>query len=129
MVVIHMSKEIEHQLNEYGILYLTSTEPEFWHGTKSVKKINKKEGKVIEREVVIAFKNSVCREIVTLDPKKSVKKKITDGAMKGTKDIIITAIADNKTRVDVQWDINVKGFFGMFTWIIKKQFRKDRKTP
>jgi hypothetical protein len=40
--------------------------------------------------------------------------------MKGTKDIIITAIADNKTRVDVQWDIKVKGFFGMFTWIIKK---------
>jgi hypothetical protein len=36
--------------------------------------------------------------------------------VKGTKDIIITAIADNKTRVDVQWDIKVKGFFG----IIKK---------
>jgi len=40
--------------------------------------------------------------------------------VKGTKDIIITAIADNKTRVDVQWDIKVKGFFGIFTWIIKK---------
>jgi ribosome-associated toxin RatA of RatAB toxin-antitoxin module len=121
MVVIHMSKEIEASAERvWDIVSDVDREPEFWHGTKSVKKINKKEGKVIEREVVIAFKNSVCRENVTLDPKKSVKKKITDGAMKGTKDIIITAIAINKTRVDVQWDIKVKGFFGMFTWIIKK---------
>jgi hypothetical protein len=69
---------------------------------------------------VIAFRNSVCREIVTLDPKKSVNIKITDGPMKGTKNIIINAITNNKTRVDVQWDIKVKGFFGMFTGIIKK---------
>jgi hypothetical protein len=60
------------------------------------------------------------REIVTLDPKKSVNIKITDGPMKGTKNIIINVIANNKTRVDVQWDIKVNGFFGMFTGIIKK---------
>jgi ribosome-associated toxin RatA of RatAB toxin-antitoxin module len=121
MVVIHMSKEIEASAERvWDIVSDVDREPEFWHGTKSIKKISKKEGKVIEREVVIAFKNSVCREIVTLDPKKSVKIKITDGAMKGTKDIIITAITYNKTRVDVRWDIKVKGFFGMFTWIIKK---------
>jgi hypothetical protein len=38
--------------------------------TDEIANINKKEWKVIEREVVIAFKNSVCREILTLDPKK-----------------------------------------------------------
>jgi ribosome-associated toxin RatA of RatAB toxin-antitoxin module len=79
MVVIHMSKEIEASAERvWDIVSNVDREPVFWHSTKSVKKINKKEWKVIEREVVIAFKNSVCREIVTLDPKKSVKKKITD---------------------------------------------------
>ena len=52
--------------------------------TKSIKNI-KKDGNVIEREVVISFRNSVCREVVTLDPKKSVNIKIIDGPMKGTK--------------------------------------------
>ncbi|HEY6668619.1 MAG TPA: SRPBCC family protein [Candidatus Nitrosopolaris sp.] len=76
MVVIHMSKEIEASAERvWDIVANVDREPEFWHSTKSVKKIIKKEWKVIEREVVIAFKNSVCREIVTLDPKKSVKKK------------------------------------------------------
>ena len=40
--------------------------------------------------------------------------------MKGTKNIMINVIADNKTRVNVQWDIKIKGFFGLFTGMIKK---------
>jgi hypothetical protein len=95
------------------------TEPEFWYGIKSIKNI-KKDGNVIEREVVISFRNSVCREVVTLDPKKLVNIKIIDGPMKGTKNIMINVIADNKTRVNVQWDIKIKGFFGLFTGMIKK---------
>ena len=120
MTNFHASKQISAPLSKvWAIMSNIDNDPVYWHGTKSINNIRRSEN-TVEREVVIAFKNSVCREIVTLDPKKSVKKKITDGAMKGTKDIIITAIADNKTRVDVQWDIKVKGFFGMFTWIIKK---------
>ena len=120
MVEIHISKDIEASPEQvWDIISDVDREPEFWHGTRSIKNI-KKDGNVIEREVVIAFRNSVCREVVTFDPKKSVNIKITDGPMKGTKDIIINAIANNKTRVDVQWDIKVKGFLGMFTGMIKK---------
>jgi ribosome-associated toxin RatA of RatAB toxin-antitoxin module len=120
MVNIHISKDIEASPEQvWAIISDVDREPEFWHGTRSIKNI-KKDGNVIEREVVIAFRNSVCREVVTFDPKKSVKIKITDGPMKGTKNIMIDAIADNKTRVDVQWDIKIKGFFGMFTGMIKK---------
>ena len=122
MVLIHKNKEIEAPTARvWDIISDIDRDPEFWHGTKSIKNINKnKVGNVIEREVVIAFKNSVCREVVTLDPKKSVKMKVVDGLLKGTKDIEITEIANNKTRIDVQWDIKVKGFFGIFTRIIKK---------
>jgi ribosome-associated toxin RatA of RatAB toxin-antitoxin module len=120
MVDIHISKDIEaSQEKVWDIVSDVDREPEFWHGTKSIKNI-KKNGNVVEREVVIAFRNSVCREVVTLDPKKSVNLKITDGPMKGTKNITIIAITDNKTRVDVHWNIKTKGFFGLFTRMIKK---------
>ena len=120
MVNIHISKDIEASPEQvWAIISDVDREPEFWHGTRSIKNI-KKDGNVIEREVVIAFRNSVCREVVTFDPKKSVNIKITDGPMKGTKNIKINPIAGNKTRVDVQWDIKIKGFFGMFAGMIKK---------
>jgi hypothetical protein len=120
MIAIHISKEIEASLEQvWNIVSDVDREPEYWHGTKSIKNI-KKEGNIIEREVVIAFKNSRCREIVTLDPKKSVKVEIIDGPINGTKNIILYAIANNKTRIDVQWDIRVKGFFGLFRGMIKR---------
>ena len=120
MVDIHTSKDVEaSQEKVWDIVSDVDREPEFWHGTKSIKNI-KKDGNVIEREVVIAFKNSVCREVVTLDPKKSVNIKITDGPMKGTKNITINAITENTTRVEVHWDIKVTGFFRLFIGMIKK---------
>jgi ribosome-associated toxin RatA of RatAB toxin-antitoxin module len=120
MIAIHISKEIEASLEQvWNIVSDVDREPEYWHGTKSIKNI-KKEGNIIEREVVIAFKNLRCREIVTLDPKKSVKVEIIDGPINGTKNIILYAIANNKTRIDVQWDIRVKGFFGLFRGMIKR---------
>jgi ribosome-associated toxin RatA of RatAB toxin-antitoxin module len=120
MIAIHISNEIEASLEQvWNIVSDVDREPEYWYGTKSIKNI-KKEGNIVEREVVIAFKNSRCREIVTLDPKKSVKVEIIDGPINGTKNIILYAIANNKTRIDVQWDIRIKGFFGLFRGMIKK---------
>ena len=63
-------------------------EPEFWHGTKSIKNISKT-GNIIEREAVIAFRNSICREIVELDVKKSIKVEIIEGPIKGKKTIAL----------------------------------------
>lgn len=97
-------------------------EPEFWHGTKSVKNI-RKEGNIVERETVIAFRNAVCKEIVTLDPKNSVKKKMIDGPITGTKDIKVTPLAANKTL----GDIIVRGFFGLFRGRIKKHISQGTR--
>jgi ribosome-associated toxin RatA of RatAB toxin-antitoxin module len=122
MVIIHVSKEIVAPLEKvWDIVSDIDREPEFWHGTKSIKNV-KKEGNIVEREVVIAFRNSLCKEIVTIDPKKSVNIKITDGPMRGTKNIIVNTIENNnnKTIIDVEWNIKLSGFFGMFTGMVKK---------
>ena len=93
-------------------------EPDYWHGTKSVKNISKA-GNTIEREVTIAFKDSKCLQTVVLNPKKSVQIMITEGPMKGTKVVTLIPSGD-KTKIDVVWDIKLAGFLGIFTGMVKK---------
>ena len=120
MVNFHTSKKIQAPLSEvWGILSDTDREPEFWHGTKSIKNINKS-GNIVEREVVIAFKNSVCKETVTIEPMKSVTTDIIEGPMKGRKTVVINADCENMTTVDVEWDIRLSGFMGIFSKMVKK---------
>jgi hypothetical protein len=71
LVLIHTSRDVTATLdNVWNVISDMDREPEFWHGTKSIK--NSKTGNTIEREVVIAFRNSKCRETVKLVDKKSV---------------------------------------------------------
>ena len=124
MSTFQISNEIPAPLdNVWNIVSDIDREPEYWHGTKSVMNI-RKEGNIVERETVIAFRDSVCKEIVTLDAKNSVKKRIFDGPIRGTKDIILTPIGTNKTRVDVNWAITVNGLFGLFGGIIRRHISK-----
>jgi carbon monoxide dehydrogenase subunit G len=120
VIEIQVSRELAAPLDKvWEIIADVDREPEFWYGTKSIKNTKKIE-KIIEREVVISFRNSICKEIVTLDPKKSVKISIIDGPMKGTKNVMINDVGNNKTRIDVEWDIKLAGFLGMFTRMVKK---------
>jgi carbon monoxide dehydrogenase subunit G len=127
MIKIQVSKEIHASLDKiWNLVSDIDREPEFWHGTKSVKNM-KKDGNVVERETVIAFRNAVCKEIVILDAKNSVKEKILSGPITGTKDIRITPLAANKTRVDVQWNTTVRGFFRLFGGRVKKHISQRNR--
>ena len=127
MPVIQISKEIAAPLDKvWNIVSDIDREPEYWHGTRSVKNI-RKEGNTVERETVIAFRNAVCKEIITLNAKNAVKKRIIEGPIRGTKDIILTPLGENKTRVDVEWAITVKGFFGLFRGMIKKHISEGTR--
>ena len=52
------------------------------------------------------------------------RKELLMGLSGGTKDIILTPIGTNKTRVDVNWAITVNGFFELFAWIIRRHISK-----
>ncbi len=119
MVTIEASREVAAPVAKvWSIISDLDNEPQYWHGTRSVKNLERK-GNVIEREVVIAFKDSKCRETVTLDPEKSVKINITDGPMRGTKVITLNP-SGGSTKINVVWDIKLAGFLGMFTGMVKK---------
>ena len=120
MINFHTSREIKTSSSKvWEIISDLDREPEFWHGTKSIKNISKIDN-TIEREVVIAFRNSLCKEIVSLEPMKSITTTILEGPIKGKKVIVIHSEGENKTVVDVEWDIKVSGFMGLFSGMVKK---------
>lgn len=120
MANFHTSKKIDAPVSEvWKVLSDIDREPEFWHGTKSIKNISKS-GNIVEREVVIAFKNSVCKETVTIVPMKSITTDITEGPLKGKKVVVINPDGDKASVVDVEWDIRLSGFMGIFSKMVKK---------
>ena len=120
MANFHTSKKIYAPVSEvWKVLSDIDREPEFWHGTKSIKNIIKSDN-IVEREVVIAFKNSVCKETVTIVPMKSITTDITEGPLKGKKVVVINPDGDKASVVDVEWDIRLSGFIGIFSKMVKK---------
>ena len=120
MTNFHTSKKIYEPVSEvWKMLSDIDREPEFWHGTKSIKNISKSDN-IVEREVVIAFKNSVCKETVTIVPMKSITTDITEGPLKGKKVVVINPDGDKESVVDVEWDIRLYGFMGIFSKMVKK---------
>lgn len=124
MATLLLSEELTVPLDKvWDIVGDVDREPEFWHGTKSIRNISKN-GNTVERDVVIAFKNSVCREIVQLDPKKRIKTEILSGPIKGTKTLTLTSIDSNATSITVNWDFELSGFYKLFSGMVRKHIHK-----
>jgi hypothetical protein len=120
MIIVNTSREISAPVDRiWNIVGDVDNEPKYWRGTKTVKNISKAENKV-EREVTIAFKDSKCRQTVLINPKKSVEIMITAGPIKGTKTVLLNPLGNQKTRVDVVWNIKLAGLLGLFTGMVKR---------
>ena len=119
MVEIRASRQINAPVEKvWSIVSDIDNEPQYWHGTKSVRNISKN-GNVVEREVVISFKDSLCKQTVVLKPATAVEITISEGPMKGMKTVTLVQ-ESGSTRVDVLWDIKFAGFLGMFSGMVKK---------
>jgi ribosome-associated toxin RatA of RatAB toxin-antitoxin module len=120
MVTINASQEVSASLDRtWEIVADIDNEPQYWHGTKTVRNISKA-GNKIEREVTIAFKDSKCRQTVLLNPQKSIEIMITEGPIRGTKTVTLSPLGNLKTRIDVVWNIKLTGFLSIFTGMVKK---------
>ena len=122
MVQIQAAVEIDAPIDKvWNIISDLDSEPKFWKGTKAVRNISK-DGNTITREVTIAFKDSKCMQTVTLYPKEKIQIQFTKGVIEGTKTLTL-AQNNNKTRLDVLWDMKLTGMMGMFTGMIKKHIQ------
>lgn len=119
MVEIEVSVEICAQIDKvWDIVSDIDNEPKFWKGTKEIRNISKN-GDIINREITIAFRDQKCMQEVKLQPKEKIEVVFTKGIIDGTKIITLTA-KDEKTLLNVKWDIKLTGVMGMFTGVIKK---------
>ena len=122
MAVIETSIEINSPSEKvWDLVSDIDNEPKFWKGTKEVRNISK-EGDVVNREIIIAFRDQKCQQKVTLYPKEKIVAIFTKGIISGSKTVTIIP-KENQTLLQVKWDIKLTGIMSMFTGMIKKHIR------
>ncbi len=122
MAEIQVSIEINAQIdNVWNIISDVDNEPKFWKGTKEIRNISKKDN-MINREITIAFRDQKCMQEVKLYPKEKIEALFTKGVIEGSKIITLTP-KDEKTIMDVKWNIKLSGMMGIFTGVIKNHIK------
>lgn len=121
MPTINIHREIGAPVEKvWSIISDLDNEAQYWHGTKSVRNISKN-GNVVEREVVIAFKNAKTRQTVTLTPMTSIETEITEGPITGNRTVTLNrSVGGGKTKIEVTWDFKLAGMMSIFTGMVKK---------
>ena len=105
----------------WNIISDLDNEPKFWKGTKEARTISK-DGNVITREIIIAFRDSKCMQKITLQPKEKIHAEFTEGIIKGSKTLNLKP-KENKLTLEANWDIKMSGLAGVFTGMIKKHIK------
>ena len=122
MAEIETSIEINAPIEKvWDLVSDIDNEPKFWKGTKEVHNISK-EGNVVKREIIIAFRDQKCQQTVTLYPKERIVAEFTKGIIDGKKTVELKS-QENHTRLDAKWDIRLTGIMGMFTGMVKKHIK------
>ena len=118
MTIINSSIDINASIEKvWNIISDLDNEPKFWKGTKESKTISK-DGNVVIREIIIAFRDSKCMQKITLYPKEKIYAEFTDGILKGSKTLNLKS-KENSLWLEVEWDIKMTGLAGMFTGMLK----------
>jgi|TARA_B110001454_G_C12622316_1_gene393365 hypothetical protein len=122
MAIINSSIDINASIEKvWNIISDLDNEPKFWKGTKESRTISK-DGNVIVREIIIAFRDSKCMQKITLYPKEKIYAEFTDGILKGSKTLNLKS-KENSLWLEVEWDIKMTGLAGMFTGMIKRHVK------
>ena len=122
MATIDTSIEINASIDKvWDIISDLDAEPKFWKGTKETRIISR-DGNLITREIVIAFRDSKCMQKITLEPKEKIHAEFTEGIIKGSKTLNLKS-KDSVSVLEANRDIKMGGLAGMFTGMIKKHIR------
>lgn len=122
MTKIEVSTKIKSSVDKvWNIVSDMDNEAKYWKGTKEIHNISK-DGNKINREVIIAFRDSKCLQEVTLYPKEKIEAVFTKGIIQGTK-IISLKPQDEDVLLEAIWDMKLSGMMGMFTGMIKKHVK------
>ena len=119
---IEVSTKIKSTVDKvWDIISDIDNETKYWKGTKEIHNISK-DGNKINREVIIAFRDSKCLQEVTLYPKEKIEAVFTEGIIQGTKTINLKTL-EGEILLEAIWDVKLSGMMGMFTGMIKKHVK------
>ena len=122
MAKIQVSTKIKSTVDKvWDIISDIDNETKYWKGTKEIRNISK-EGNKINREIIIAFRDSKCLQEVTLYPKEKIDAVFTEGIIQGTKTINLKTLED-EILLEAIWDVKLSGMMGIFTGMIKKHVK------
>jgi carbon monoxide dehydrogenase subunit G len=122
MAIIETSIEINAPSEKvWDLVSDIDNEPKFWKGTKEVRNISK-EGNMVFREIIIAFRDQKCQQEVTIHPKEKIVAVFTKGIISGSKIVKLNPL-EQSTLLEVKWDVKLTGVMGMFTGMIKKHIK------
>ena len=122
MTIINSSIDINASIEKvWNIISDLDNEPKFWKGTKETKIISR-DGNIVTREIIIAFRDSRCMQTITIQPKEKIHAKFTKGIIKGSKTMNLMSKKDG-CMLDAKWDIKMSGLAGMFTGMVSKHIR------
>ncbi len=119
---IEVSTKVKSTVDKvWGIISDIDNETKYWKGTKEIHNISK-DGNKINREVIIAFRDSKCLQEVTLYPKEKIEAVFTKGIIHGSKTINLKTL-EGEILLEAIWDVKLSGMMGMFTGMIKKHIK------
>src|SRR5207253_3543494 len=86
------------------ILSDVDRDTEYWSGLVSIRNI-RKEGNLIEREVVVGFMGRKGTQRIELVPKESIQLTMIDGPLRGSREIKLIPLEAKRTKIEVSWNI------------------------
>ncbi|HEX9612840.1 MAG TPA: SRPBCC family protein [Candidatus Bathyarchaeia archaeon] len=105
MVTIAEAHEVDGSVDDvWDIICDVDKDPEYWNGLTSIRNI-RREGNLIEREVVVGFMGRKGAQRIELRPKKSIHLTMIDGPLRGSREITLVPLGERRTKIDVSWDI------------------------
>ncbi len=105
MVSISEVREVDASTDEvWDIVSDVDMDPEYWSGLSSIRNI-RKEGNLIEREVVVGFMGRKGTQRIELVPKESIQLTMIDGPLRGSREIRLVPLGAKRTKIDVSWNI------------------------
>ncbi|OLE71616.1 hypothetical protein AUF78_01205 [archaeon 13_1_20CM_2_51_12] len=105
MVTIAEVREVDASTDEvWDIVSDVDKDPEYWSGLTSIRNI-RKDGNLIEREVVVGFMGRKGTQRIQLVPKESIQLTMIDGPLRGSREIKLVPLEARRTKIDVSWDI------------------------
>ena len=119
---IEVSTKIKSTVDKvWDVISDIDNEAKYWKGTKEIRNISK-DGNKINREIIIAFRDSKCLQEVTLYPKEKIEAVFIEGIIQGTKTINLKTL-EGEILLEAIWDVKLSGMMGMFTGMIKKHVK------